>query len=774
MLPYSDCLPHVHRPHDRDHDHGHDAPRPSTLPSPQAQQQPSAAPGTSNLPLLRCGPLLRYCGTDYPDEHGESGLPMWRGSVLLVVAGASAGLEGVRHKVPEVLFTGEVVSGDRYGGWGGGIGSSRMREELDEGIGFAIGGEGEVEVAGEYSLLSTPPLHATHPPLLNVRSAEYSEGQIYTDEEGHRRRLVRAKPKLILEEENVFCYRYDICVALESVERRVTYIVCGVERVVYADDNEEKQEEKEKEEEGEKKEEEEGKSNQDTSNEKPTPSLPTSINPLLTSFHLPTSHSTMRLIFHSCNGFSLNPPITTFTGPVLFRSLLAALTSPTTSPHLLLGGGDQIYSDAIRTSGPLSHWANLTNPSKRRKYPYSPGLAQQVNSWYRENYISWYATRPFSDVNGRIPMMNMWDDHDIIDGWGSYTDHFMQCPVFLGVGSAAWRYYMVFQHHTPPRVRVRVRMRVGCCRRIKEGRSIALLALDARTERTRHVICPPETYDAIFARLERELTRAGAGGEQPIKHILILLGVPIAYPRLVWLEMILRSPVMGVLNFLNKRFGVAGKLFNHFDGAADILDDLDDHWTARVHKKERAALITRWQALSRTYSVRVSILSGDVHLAAVGRFYTRVPKGLGLGEKEEGEVGWLRRDWRYTPNIISSAITNMPPPGPVAALLARRNKVHRFDGECRETLCGVFGEDIDGRVRTGRERLLMRRRNYCVIMTVGERRGMENGGEVGGLWVELRVESKTGDWGGGTKGYGFMVPSLVMREERGEERERGG
>lgn len=702
---------------------------------------------------------------------------MWRGSVLLVVANAGAGLEGVRHKVPEVLFTGEVVSGNRNGAWSGGIGGSRMREELDGGIGFAIGREREVEVAGEYSLLSTPPLHATHPPLLNVRSAEYSEGQIYTDEEGHRRRLVRAKPKLILEEENVFGYRYDICVALESVERRVTYLVCEVERVVYVDDKEEK--EKEEKEKGKEEEEEEGKSNQDNSNEKPTPPLPTTTTPLLTSFHLPTSHSTMRLIFHSCNGFSLNTPLTTFTGPVLFRSLLPLLTSPTTSPHLLLGGGDQIYSDAIRTSGPLSHWANLTNPSKRKKYSYTPDLAQQVNSWYRENYISWYATRPFSDVSGRIPMMNMWDDHDIIDGWGSYTDHFMQCPVFLGVGSAAWRYYMVFQHHTPPEGegegedeswvlspnKGRYITQHGRSIYARLGRSIALLALDARTERTRHVICPPETYDAVFARLERELTRAAAGGEQPIKHILILLGVPIAYPRLVWLEMILRSPVVGVLKFLNKRFGVAGKLFNHFDGEVDILDDLDDHWAARVHKKERAALINRWQALARTYSVRVSILSGDVHLAAVGRFYTRVPKGLGFGEEEE-EVRRLRRDWRYTPNIISSAITNMPPPGSVAALLARRNKVHRFDGECLETMCGVFGEDIDGRERIGRERLLMPRRNYCVIMMVGERKGMENGGEVSGLWVELRVESKTGDWGGGTKGYGFVVPRLVMQEER--------
>ena len=31
---------------------------------------------------------------------------------------------------------------------------------------------------------------------------------------------------------------------------------------------------------------------------------------------------------------------------------------------------------------------------------------------------------------------------DIIDGFGSYTDHFMKCPVFLGIGAVAYKYCM--------------------------------------------------------------------------------------------------------------------------------------------------------------------------------------------------------------------------------------------------------------------------------------------------------------------------------------------
>jgi hypothetical protein len=45
-------------------------------------------------------------------------------------------------------------------------------------------------------------------------------------------------------------------------------------------------------------------------------------------------------------------------------------------------------------------------------------------------------------------MQNLWDDHDIIDGFGSYPGIFMQCPVFSNLGMAAFKYYLLFQHQT--------------------------------------------------------------------------------------------------------------------------------------------------------------------------------------------------------------------------------------------------------------------------------------------------------------------------------------
>jgi len=210
------------------------------------------------------------------------------------------------------------------------------------------------------------------------------------------------------------------------------------------------------------------------------------------------------------------------------------------------------------------------------------------------------------------------------------------------------------------------------------GAHIAFLGIDARTERTRHQINYPETYDLLFQHASQEI----ASSHGRIKHLILLLGVPIAYPRLEWLENIFRSPIIAPIRLLNKRFGFGGGFFNSFDGSVELLDDLDDHYATHAHKGERKDLVHRLQALAKQHSVRITILGGDVHLAAFGRFYSH-PK---LNLRAE-------HDWRYMPNVISSAITNHPPPAGLANFLARRNRIHHLDESTHETLLHLFDAD---------------------------------------------------------------------------------
>ena len=467
------------------------------------------------------------------------------------------------------------------------------------------------------------------------------------------------------------------------------------------------------------------------------------------TFSIPSKYASMRVMFHSCNGFSVGTDTDAWSGCALWNDVLRQHQEMPF--HVMIGGGDQIYNDGVRVDGPLRPWTDISSPHKRRNFPFNEELRAKCDKYYFDNYVRWYGTEPFSFANCQIPQLNIWDDHDIIDGFGSYTDHFMKCAVFRGIGGVAHKYYLLFQHHIPPpkstfttdapqtmtanadgtsgadAVQLKdsyvmtptsedpsyiIGSRPGPYVEEKSrsiycqlGARMAFLGIDARTERTRHQINYPETYDQIFARTSQELQ-----SNPNLKHLVLLLGVPIAYPRLQWLENILQSPIIGPIRFLNKRFGVAGSFFNAFDGNVDLLDDLDDHYTAHQHKKERRELVQSLQVLAKKHSVRVTILGGDVHLAALGRFYSNPKLGIPV-----------ERDWRYMPNIVSSAITNKPPPSAVANLLASRNKIHHLDHDTDETLLNIFdkdpghGKDGVGNKTTDKNHCTMPSRNYAII-----------------------------------------------------------
>ena len=421
----------------------------------------------------------------------------------------------------------------------------------------------------------------------------------------------------------------------------------------------------------------------------------------------------------------------------------------------------------------------------------------------------------------------------------------MQCPVFRGIGSVSLKYYLLFQHHIPPPAStyttdaLQTRHITGsegvkrpgpdpeqlkdtfvCSEKnedpsfiiggrpgpyVKEcsrslwaqlGARIGLLGIDARTERTRRQVNYSDTYDLIFKRAEAELTTTPT-----LTHLIVLLGIPIAYPRLQWLENLLTSPIIGPIRFLNKRFGFAGGFFNHFDGQVDLLDDLDDHYTAHQHKKERKALMLRLQALAEAHDIRITILGGDVHLAALGRFYSNPKLNIPVGQ-----------DHRYMANIISSAITNKPPPQAVANLLARRNFIHHLDQSTDETLMNIFDKDPgDVQLTKNFNECTMPSRNYAVITEnspsastpnrsanghlAGEEfdapkhhakdghsplhhgeegagtkhptaSGVSRGPLVGGLDVAYRVEMNQHDREGKTEGYGFSIPLLKMHRKQ--------
>ncbi|KAH8905959.1 hypothetical protein BR93DRAFT_969192 [Coniochaeta sp. PMI_546] len=427
-----------------------------------------------------------------------------------------------------------------------------------------------------------------------------------------------------------------------------------------------------------------------------------------TGFWVPAKGTPMNVMFHSCNGFSLSVNSDDFSGPdPMWRDVLN--THQSQPFHVMIGGGDQIYNDCVmRQTKLFQEWLTIKNPLHKHNAPFTREMQDELEGFYLERYAMWFSQGLFGMANSQIPMVNMFDDHDIIDGFGSYPHHFMMSPVFSGLGNVAFKYYMLFQHQSvvDETEASEPSWTLGAQRGlyinelsrslyVSLGGSVALLAVDARTERTREDVLSERSWKKIMDRAYDEVVKG------KVQHLLVLLGVPIAYPRLVWLENILTSRVMDPIKALGKA-GLLGNFLNKFDGGVEVLDDLDDHWTAKNHKKERSIVIEDLQDLAADESVRITILSGDVHLAAIGQFYSN-PK-LGLAK---------HKDFRYMPNIISSAIVNTPPPDIMADILNKRNKVHHFDKETDEDMIPIFNHGVDGKPRNNKR--LLPHRNWCSI-----------------------------------------------------------
>ena len=86
----------------------------------------------------------------------------------------------------------------------------------------------------------------------------------------------------------------------------------------------------------------------------------------------------------------------------------------------MLSGGDQIYNDAAMKDTTLfRQWTENRNPLDKHHTPFSEELQNELEQFYLDRYSMWFSQGLFGMANSQIPMVNIWDDHDIIDVSGS-------------------------------------------------------------------------------------------------------------------------------------------------------------------------------------------------------------------------------------------------------------------------------------------------------------------------------------------------------------------
>lgn len=324
--------------------------------------------------------------------------------------------------------------------------------------------------------------------------------------------------------------------------------------------------------------------------------------------------------------------------------------------HVLLGTGDQLYNDNVwDPAGSLSDWLKLDKPQMRTE-PLTKEQDAGVQAFYFFAYLRWLCYHPLGpDGLAGIPQMNTWDDHDIFDGYGSYPNDLQESPAFRAIFAHAKRMFELFQMHTTPATRAAdgyfsSEKGQGLSWVSQLGPNLAVAAFDTRSERSRDIIIPPEAIDELMRRVDAL--------PDSVQHLIVVSAVPIAYPEITVLERFMMSLEHKRAWF--QKTGLYNKLMNEF-GEPELLDDIVDHWSSSVHKDEKARLLQALRDFSKRRTIRITLLSGDVHQCVVGYVAS------------DPSASRIASDPGFMPQVISSAIGYNPPADAIVRFLDKHS-----------------------------------------------------------------------------------------------------
>lgn len=334
--------------------------------------EPPATQTTFNPPLyLKCGPLLRYTGLRKDRNRVGREREIWRGSVMIVTIDEQSSYQKPPtlrlFKQPMDLMPPPPVEVDA--------------DNLHPGYIDPV--EGQITVSRTGKTLYVKPieqipenedlsrieddtgLFSESPPSGDSHGPNPQKSSRVRKKDGEKLGKVREIPGVRLHaERGVTFWRFNLEIELGSLQARIAYRI----------------------------------------NRGPA-----------IGFWVPARGETMNIMFHSCNGFSLSVNPKEFCGPdPLWRDVL---NSHQTRPfHVMIGGGDQIYNDAaMRQTTLFKQWTENRNPLEKHNAPFSEELQNELEQFYLDRYSMWFSQGLFGMANSQIPMVNIWDDHDIID-----------------------------------------------------------------------------------------------------------------------------------------------------------------------------------------------------------------------------------------------------------------------------------------------------------------------------------------------------------------------
>jgi hypothetical protein len=346
-------------------------------------------------------------------------------------------------------------------------------------------------------------------------------------------------------------------------------------------------------------------------------------------FSVPGKNQPLRVAYGSCAGFSSLREMKKVGNKNAMWDVLAEQNREEPY-HLMLMGGDQVYADLVwDIVAPLrNRLAGLAGTRDWEHAEFTEDIRAAVEEFYFDLYLQrWTQVEP-SALLAQVPSLMMWDDHDIFDGWGSYPEAQQRSPVFRGIWEQAREHFRLFQLQAAddralPSGMLREpdeqdeQPNFTYAYRIGE---LALAVLDMRSERTQKRVMSLKTWNALQEWMDKELKEC--------RHLFVVSSIPVVYVN---------------SNLVEAAFG-------YLPGQQDLEDDFKDQWLSRTHKEERLRLIHRLLRFSEKTGCRTTIVSGDVHVAA-------------LGYLQSAREGFANEEANVINQLISSAMVHPPPPG---------------------------------------------------------------------------------------------------------------
>ena len=278
----------------------------------------------------------------------------------------------------------------------------------------------------------------------------------------------------------------------------------------------------------------------------------------------------------------------------MWSAFYEALTAADAS--YVIGAGDQVYVDGVKTAD-IWRWLRKFKDDERLKD--REARRECMDSWYRDIYRGFWGHCNLRRVLAAFPTYMIWDDHEIMDGWGSLTQtEGVQAKLSRNPGprgayyqglmrsmfEAAQRIYLEYQHGHNPRTPA------GEWDYAFTAGPVVTYVLDGRGHRDFAAKAGERVLGSD--QLARFLQWLESSAARRAAAVFVVCAVPLIHHR--------------------------GWIVNRFDKGG-LKDDLRDQWEHDSNRRERRRILEAVGRFSERAGTPVVFLSGDVHMSAAFR-----------------------------------------------------------------------------------------------------------------------------------------------------------